>query len=52
MKKRTWKKGIPGKVAAVVAVIAAAVGVMCTGSDIRRKSIDSGYGGTAPYRNR
>ena len=28
MKKRTWKKGIPGKVAAVVAVIAAAVGVI------------------------
>ena len=28
MKKRTWKKGIPGKVAAVVAVIAAAVGLI------------------------
>lgn len=28
MKKRTWKKGIPGKAIAVVAAIAAAVGVI------------------------
>lgn len=28
MKKRTWKKGIPGRVVAIVAVITAAVGVI------------------------
>lgn len=28
MKKRTWKKSIPGKIVAVAAVIAAAVGVI------------------------
>ena len=28
MKKRTWKKGIPGKVVAIVAVIAVVVGVI------------------------